>query len=81
MCLVTLGLICWIIQVMEKCLTYNLIPKARPVVKQNSKNIFTSCHKKLDFIFQFKCINLHPSTMSSVLNFNSKLHRELDDIK
>lgn len=40
---VTLGLMLWIIQVMGEYLTYNLIPKARPAVKQNSKIIFTSC--------------------------------------
>lgn len=44
----------WIIQSTRECLIYNLIPKTRPVVKQNNESMFTSHQEKLDFIFQFK---------------------------
>lgn len=51
----TLELMLWIIQLMGKCLTHNLI------FKQKSKSIFTSWQKKPDFIFQFKYMCQHAS--------------------
>lgn len=72
LCLAALGLMPWIIQLMEKCLKCNLIPKLNPL---SNKTVTAHSVRKSPTSFSMlsKCPSMHSVRIISILNSNSKM--------